>query len=78
MADDQKEKLEEFWKVNSYVAGSYDDPSGYQALDAHIRCTETNCKEMTGKADRIFYLALPPSVFIPVTQKIHDHCESKS
>ena len=73
MAADQKEKLEEFWKVNSYVAGSYDDPSGYQALDDHI-----SCKETTAKADRIFYLALPPSVFIPVTQKIHDHCESKS
>lgn len=72
MKEDQREKLEEFWEVNSYVAGSYDEPSGYIRLDEHIRS-----KEITSKADRMFYLALPPSVFIPVTQKIHDHCESK-
>ncbi|XP_066917929.1 glucose-6-phosphate 1-dehydrogenase-like [Clytia hemisphaerica] len=73
VSEAQKEKLEEFWKVNSYVAGGYDDPEGYKALNDHIRMKET-----TAKSDRIFYLALPPSVFIPVTQKLHDHCESQT
>jgi len=57
--------------VNSYVSGGYEDPAGYTALNDHIKTKET-----TAKADRIFYLALPPSVFIPVTQKVKDHCES--
>ena len=58
--------------MNSYVAGGYEDPAGYTALNEHIKSKET-----TTRADRIFYLALPPSVFIPVTQKVKDHCESK-
>lgn len=73
VSDAQKEKLEAFWSVNSYVAGGYEDPEGYKTLDAHIKQRET-----THSNDRMFYLALPPSVFIPVTQMVKNHCESSS
>jgi len=71
--EDEKEKLNEFFKLNHYVAGSYDDPASFEKLEEGIKKDE--CTE---NADRIFYLALPPSVFVPVTQMLKDHCESKT
>ena len=71
--EDEKDKLEAFFERNHYVAGSYDDPSAFEKLNAEISKFET-----TERSDRIFYLALPPSVFIPVTQMLKDHCESKT
>ena len=65
--------MEAFWDVNTYVAGGYEDPDGYRRLDGHITKHET-----TNVNDRMFYLALPPSVFIPVTQMVKNHCESSS
>lgn len=71
--EDEKEKLEEFFKINHYVSGAYDSPAAFENLNTEITKLET-----TNECDRIFYLALPPSVFIPVTQMVKDHCESKT
>lgn len=67
--DNEKAKLDEFFKVNSYVAGTYDTPAGFQKLDAEIKRLEKN-----GKANRLFYLALPPSVYKTVTDLIKKNC----
>ncbi|RLU24074.1 hypothetical protein DMN91_004283 [Ooceraea biroi] len=65
----ETEKYEVFWKLNSYVAGSYDTRGDFELLNHEIE------KYEQGKtAHRIFYLALPPSVFEDVTVHIKAVC----
>ena len=60
----EKELLEEFWAINSYVAGSYDNEEDFHHLVKQMAEKEKDC------ANRLFYLALPPSVFKPITSMI--------
>lgn len=66
-------KYEEFWKLHDYVAGSYDGSKGFVALNQKMSTLENN-----EHANRIFYLALPPSVFDEVTVNIKEICMSKN
>lgn len=66
---DEREKFEEFVKLNSYVAGSYDKDEDFQHLNA-----EANRISGETSADRLFYLALPPSVYGSVSELISKHC----
>lgn len=59
--DETKEKSEQFLKICSYVSGQYDTDEGYEDLNKHVRSLEDEMK--VAKRDRLFYLALPPSVF---------------
>jgi len=68
----EEQKLEEFWGANHYVAGSYDQKRDFELLNQEISKTEK------GRSNRLFYLALPPSVFKPVTTMIKDCCMSCS
>ena len=52
----EEDLLEKFWATNHYVAGSYD--------------TQEMAAVEKGQANRLFYLALPPSVFKPVTSML--------
>ena len=56
--------MEEFWAINSYVAGSYDYAEDFKNLVKQMAEKEKDC------ANRLFYLALPPSVFKPITSMI--------
>ncbi|XP_055881861.1 glucose-6-phosphate 1-dehydrogenase-like isoform X1 [Biomphalaria glabrata] len=67
--DSETEKLKEFFKLNEYVAGSYDKTQDFVQLNKAI--------EQKGSANRIFYMALPPSVFEAVTLNIKAVCMSK-
>lgn len=67
--DSEKQKMEEFFKVNEYIAGSYDKPDGFAKLNKAI--------EEKGSCNRIFYLALPPSVYETVTLNLKAVCMSK-
>lgn len=70
----EEQKADDFWKVNSYVAGSYD-----QKRDFELLAQECASFEKSGTpANRLFYLALPPSVFEPVTKMIKETCMSPS
>jgi glucose-6-phosphate 1-dehydrogenase len=69
-------KIEEFKAILSYFAGSYDDASPFEDLDKHI--SEIEAAYQTKESNRIFYLALPPSVFIAVAKNLKEHCYSKS
>ena len=60
----EKKLLEEFWAINSYVAGSYDNEEDLHHLVKKMAEKEKDC------ANRLFYLALPPSVFKPITSMI--------
>lgn len=60
-----------------YVSGSYDTPEGFQALDKAISEHEFSRNSTEGSSRRLFYLALPPSVYPPVCKMIKSHCMNK-
>jgi len=69
-----EESLEEsFWKANSYVAGSYDTRRDFELLNVEMTNLE---KKISKVGNRLFYLALPPSVFAPVTSLLKETCMS--
>jgi glucose-6-phosphate 1-dehydrogenase len=67
------EKLEEFKKILSYVSGQYDQDACFQNLDKVIRESEKERSIEVGKRHRVFYMALPPSVFIPVAKGLKNN-----
>ena len=59
LTEEQKPAANKFYAINSYVAGvGYGDIGSYKLLDDEILKHE---KSLNG--NRVFYLALPPSVF---------------
>lgn len=66
---EEKDKFDIFWKINNYVRGSYDKPQDFERLNAELLKYED-----VPQANRIFYLALPPSVFQSVTKYIKEIC----
>ncbi|XP_025066596.1 glucose-6-phosphate 1-dehydrogenase isoform X1 [Alligator sinensis] len=66
---EEREKLEAFFARNSYVSGRYDEPAAFAHLDAHLRSLPKG-----NQANRLFYLALPPSVYEDVTHHIKEAC----
>ena len=69
-----EESLEDaFWKINFYVAGGYDTKRDFEMLNQEM----TNLEEKVSKTrNRLYYLALPPSVFASVTSLIKQTCMS--
>ncbi|CAB08746.2 glucose-6-phosphate 1-dehydrogenase Zwf1 [Schizosaccharomyces pombe] len=65
-----KEKLEEFKKRCSYYRGSYDKPEDFEGLNSHL------CEREGDRSthNRIFYLALPPDVFVSVATNLKKKC----
>ncbi|XP_075219480.1 glucose-6-phosphate 1-dehydrogenase Zw isoform X2 [Lycorma delicatula] len=70
---EEKERYEEFWKLNHYFAGNYDSRKDFELLNQELSRHEPN----TGVANRLFYLALPPSVFEVVTVNLKNTCFAK-
>ena len=60
----EEDLLEQFWTTNHYVAGSYDTQRDFELLNQEMAAVEK------GQANRLFYLALPPSVFKPVSSML--------
>ncbi|XP_070696035.1 glucose-6-phosphate 1-dehydrogenase-like isoform X2 [Pempheris klunzingeri] len=71
ITDEESESLSAFFSKNSYLRGSYDDDSSFTELSAHL-------SSLPGGADanRLFYLALPPTVYHDVSTNIRTHCMS--
>uniref|UniRef100_A0A8C9T9I3 Glucose-6-phosphate 1-dehydrogenase n=1 Tax=Scleropages formosus TaxID=113540 RepID=A0A8C9T9I3_SCLFO len=65
------ERLSAFFSRNTYLSGKYDDGSSFSSLHAHLLSLPGG-----DKANRLFYLALPPSVYRSVTANIRNHCMS--
>lgn len=63
---DLEKQLEEFVGFCSYVSGQYDKDESFIELEKHLGELEQGRKEN----NRIFYMALPPSVFITVSQHL--------
>ncbi|XP_066063350.1 glucose-6-phosphate 1-dehydrogenase-like [Chamaea fasciata] len=62
-------RLAAFLSLQSFVRGQYGDEASFRALDAHLRGLPGG-----DHAHRLFYLALPPSVYTPVTQHLRALC----
>ena len=71
-SEEVKQQIEEFKAFSTYVSGAYDTDEAFQGLNAHLE--EIEAKYQTKERNRIFYLALPPSVFIPVTEHLKKNC----
>ncbi|XP_050314440.1 glucose-6-phosphate 1-dehydrogenase isoform X2 [Anthonomus grandis grandis] len=65
----EEQMYEDFWTLNSYISGKYDVRTDFEKLNQEIRRFETG-----PSANRLFYLALPPSVFQDVTVLIKNTC----
>lgn len=70
----EEERYEQFWRINAYVAGSYDQRRDFELLNQEMVQFE---RKHNKRGNRLFYLALPPSVFQPVTVNIKQACMSE-
>jgi glucose-6-phosphate 1-dehydrogenase len=71
---DMEQQLEEFCAFCTYVSGQYDEDDSFIELRKHIEELEKGRKE----TNRVFYMALPPSVFITVSQHLKRNCYPKN
>lgn len=69
-----EDQLAQFCELCTYISGQYDKDDGFEALEKHLQELESGRKEN----NRIFYMALPPSVFIPVSQHLKKICYPKN
>ncbi|XP_057515678.1 glucose-6-phosphate 1-dehydrogenase 6, cytoplasmic-like [Amaranthus tricolor] len=72
------EDVSTFLRLIKYVSGSYDAEEGFQLLDEEITKYEREQNTHEGVSRRLFYLALPPSVYPSVCRMIRLHCMNKS
>lgn len=70
MKPEEEEKYKEFWKLNTYIAGSYNNADDFKVLKKALHHSENGTV-----SNRLFYLALPPTVFESVTVLIKNACE---
>ncbi|KAF7355331.1 Glucose-6-phosphate 1-dehydrogenase [Mycena sanguinolenta] len=64
--------IEQFKALSTYVSGSYDEGEAFAALNAHLEEIESHYASK--EANRVFYFALPPSVFVPVAKNLKEQC----
>ncbi|KAF9453013.1 glucose-6-phosphate 1-dehydrogenase [Macrolepiota fuliginosa MF-IS2] len=69
---DLAKSIEAFKALSSYVSGGYEDGESFDNLNKYLE--EIESKYQSKERNRIFYLALPPSVFIPVSKNLKEHC----
>ncbi|XP_072017532.1 glucose-6-phosphate 1-dehydrogenase-like [Amphiura filiformis] len=69
---DNLKKVDPFFSANRYVKGSYTEDSAFEQLNSVLESLEGG-----DPCNRLFYLALPPSVFKPVTSHIKSSCMGK-
>ncbi|KMU80222.1 glucose-6-phosphate 1-dehydrogenase [Coccidioides immitis RMSCC 3703] len=68
-----EEQLASFCELCTYVAGQYDQDDSFIALNKHLEELEKGKTEQ----NRVFYMALPPSVFVPVSEHLKKNCYPK-
>ncbi|KAF7352776.1 Glucose-6-phosphate 1-dehydrogenase [Mycena venus] len=64
--------IEQFKAISTYISGSYEDGEAFAALNAHLE--EIESQYQSKEANRVFYFALPPSVFVPVAKNLKEQC----
>ncbi len=71
---DMEDQLAEFCNTCSYISGQYDQDESFVNLRKHLEELEGGREE----CNRVFYMALPPSVFITVSQHLKKNCYPKN
>jgi glucose-6-phosphate 1-dehydrogenase len=71
---DMEQQLKDFTDICTYVSGQYDEDDSFIRLREHLEDLEKDRKEH----NRIFYMALPPSVFTTVSQHLKKNCYPKN
>ena len=61
---------------NAYVSGGYEDSESFEKLNKYLQ--ELDGGFQGNERHRLFYLALPPRVFIPVAKNLKEQCYSKA
>jgi glucose-6-phosphate 1-dehydrogenase len=72
------EHVSQFLQLIKYVSGSYDSGEGFELLNKTISEYETSKTNESGSSRRLFYLALPPSVYPSVCKMIRLYCMNPS
>ena len=67
---DMEEQLDGFLRKCSYISGQYDQDEPFIRLKKHLEDLEHGRPQN----NRIFYMALPPSVFTTVSQHLRRNC----
>lgn len=67
--ENEKDLVQRFLSRCTYVSGLYNKGEDFNALNSHVKTQE----EKTNATIRIFYMALPPSVFDEASQMIREH-----
>lgn len=65
-----EQQLDDFCSLCTYVSGQYDKDDSFQELNKHLEELEKGRAEN----NRVFYMALPPSVFTIVSQHLKKNC----
>ncbi|KAG8199155.1 hypothetical protein JTE90_015986 [Oedothorax gibbosus] len=68
VTDDQHAKLDKFFAANYYVSGTYEKTEDFAKLNEELQKLEKS------SSNRLFYLALPPTVFPVVTKNLKLKC----
>lgn len=76
-SSEQSEVLSKFLQLINYVSGSYDSEDGFLLLNKGISEHELS-RNQPGNSNRLFYLALPPSVYPSVSKMIRSYCMNQS
>lgn len=71
-----KEALKSFLSIVSYQQGQYDQDSSFQSLLSSISSIEDQYDHDRSTKNRVFYMALPPSVFVDVARCLKKNCYS--
>ncbi|MQM11132.1 hypothetical protein Taro_044036 [Colocasia esculenta] len=74
----ESEQLLKFLQLIKYVSGSYDQEEGFLLLNKEISQHESSRNSVAGTSRRLFYLALPPSVYPSVCKMIRQCCMNQS
>ena len=67
---DMEQQLKDFCGCCTYVSGQYDKDESFIELRKALEEIEKGRKEQ----NRVFYMALPPSVFTTVSQHLKKNC----
>ncbi|GMH35965.1 hypothetical protein BSKO_03833 [Bryopsis sp. KO-2023] len=69
----EESKINEFLSLCTYKQGQYDGSAGYKGLQTAL--AERESKYCSSPAGRLFYLALPPSVYPQVCTGLKRNCD---
>lgn len=75
--EDNKKVADAFIQLCHYVKGKYDEDESFKSLDKYI-CESEKKRGLKGdQTNRIFYMALPPGVYIQVSKGLSRFVRSK-